>query len=73
MHGAFSFWGALSGVDKNLRELNEKLERLMYRLDYLEAILMERARDLSTLTSWGEMMKSARGGGWSRHSQMKKE
>jgi len=41
MQGAFSFWDALSGIERDLRELNEKLERLMHRLDYLEAILTE--------------------------------
>jgi len=34
----------LSGIERDLRELNEKLERLMRRLDYLEAILMEDRR-----------------------------
>lgn len=31
----------MSGVEKDLRELNEKLEQMMRRLDYLEAILTE--------------------------------
>lgn len=41
MQVAFSIWDALSGIERDLRELNEKLERLMHRLDYLEAILTE--------------------------------
>jgi len=32
---------ALSGVEDNLKALNEKLERVMRRLDYMEAILTE--------------------------------
>jgi len=32
---------ALSGVEEDLKALNEKLERMMSRLDYLEAILTE--------------------------------
>jgi hypothetical protein len=31
----------MSGVEENLKALNEKLERMMNRLDYLEAILTE--------------------------------
>lgn len=31
----------MSGVERDLRELNEKLEQMMRRLDYLEAILTE--------------------------------
>ena len=31
----------LSGVEEDLKSLNEKLERMMQRLDYLEAILTE--------------------------------
>jgi len=31
----------LSGVEEDLKALNEKLERMMSRLDYLEAILTE--------------------------------
>jgi hypothetical protein len=31
----------LSGMERDLRELNEKLEQMMRRLDYLEAILTE--------------------------------
>jgi len=31
----------LSSVEKDLRELNEKLEQMMRRLDYFEAILTE--------------------------------
>lgn len=31
----------MSGIERNLRELNEKLERVMRRLDYFEAILTE--------------------------------
>ena len=32
---------ALSGVEEDLKALNEKLEKMMSRLDYLEAILTE--------------------------------
>ena len=32
------------GIERDLRELNEKLERVMRRLDYLEAILTESRR-----------------------------
>jgi len=31
----------LSGIERDLRELNEKLERVMRRLDHLEAVLTE--------------------------------
>ncbi len=31
----------MSGVEDDLKSLNEKLERVMSRLDYMEAILME--------------------------------
>lgn len=31
----------LSGVEEDLKSLNEKLERMMQRLDYLEALLTE--------------------------------
>jgi len=41
MQGAFSIWDALSGIERDLRELNKKLEQMMSRLDYLEAILTE--------------------------------
>ena len=41
MQGAFSIWDALSGIERDLRELNKKLEQMMHRLDYLEAILTE--------------------------------
>ncbi|RLI09798.1 hypothetical protein DRO42_03320 [Candidatus Bathyarchaeota archaeon] len=34
----------MSGIERDLRELNEKLERVMRRLDYLEAILTESRR-----------------------------
>jgi len=35
---------ALSGVEDNLKALNEKLERVMRRLDYMEALLTESRR-----------------------------
>jgi len=42
MSGVFTIVdGVLSGVEDNLRALNEKLEQMMRRLDYLEAILTE--------------------------------
>ncbi len=34
----------MSSIERDLRELNEKLERVMSRLDYLEAILTESRR-----------------------------
>ena len=31
----------MSGLERNLKEVNEKLEHMMRRLDYLEAVLTE--------------------------------
>ena len=40
----------MSGIEEDLKSLNEKFERMMHRLDYLEAILTE-SREYPELAS----------------------
>ena len=49
----------MSGIERDLKELNEKLERVMRRLDYLEAILTESRRYTELARLMGDLKVGA--------------